>query len=464
MGTNLGPSGHLSSLGADQLATTVASRLGRRGVAVSTSHEHCRAAGTDWTGAFTGPVLAVAAPRDTDQVADCLSVAAGLGVPVQIQGGNTGLVGGSVPAPGQPALVLSTRGMTALGPVDRGTRRVRVGAGVTCADVAAAASGAGLRFGVDLAARDSATVGGMVATNAGGINVCAYGMMRAQVRGVSAVLADGSVVDTIGRPDKDNTGYDLGGLLVGSEGTLGVVVAVELELHPRPAAATVAAIGVTDLTTAVDLARRVVASGSLLLAAEAVDAAGITRASSLFDLRSPGADAPWWLILEVADGGNGSGLEAVGDLDPTVALSAPDRAQLWALRERQTLAYAALGLPLAKYDVAVRSDRLDELAAGLAARLPGTAGVSGYGLFGHVLDGNLHVQIWGPDPGNAAVSRAVLGLVSQLGGSISAEHGIGRAKACYLHLSRTAPQIAAMRAIRTALDPAGLLNPGVLLG
>jgi FAD/FMN-containing dehydrogenase len=281
---------------------------------------------------------------------------------------------------------------------------------------------------------------------------------------VAAVLADGSVLDTIGRPAKDNTGYDLGGLLVGSEGTLGVVVAVELGLQPPPPPATVAVIAVPDLAGAVGLARQVGGSSGLLLAAEVVDAAGVARAASLFDLRIPGAPAPWWLFLEVADGGDGSGLADLAELDFAVGMTPPDRAALWALRERQTLAYAAITGPLAKFDVAVRPERLDELAAGLAARLPTAPGITGYGLFGHVLDGNLHVQVWGPGAATAGTSLAVLGLVSDLDGSISAEHGIGRAKAAYLPLSRPAAEIAAMRAIRTALDPRGLLNPGVLLG
>jgi FAD/FMN-containing dehydrogenase len=441
----------------------VAARLGIAGIPVSCNDQALAAAGTDWTRGFSGPVLALAAPQDIEQVCRTLAIAAKLQVPVQIQGGNTGLVGGSVPAPDQPALVLSTRALNQLGAVAPRSRRIRVGAGATCADVAAAARRSGLRFGVDLAARDTATIGGMVATNAGGINVCAYGMMRAQVRGLTAVLADGSVLDTVGRPEKDNTGYDLSGLLVGSEGTLGVVVAAELGLHPSPRAATVAAIGVPDLAGAVELAHRVVAAGGLLLAAEAVDAAGVERAASLFDLRIPGATAPWWLFLEVADGGDGSGLATLGELDFAVGMTGPDRAALWALRERQTLAYAAIGQPLAKFDVAVQPERLDELAAGLAARLPGLAGVSGYGLFGHVLDGNLHVQVWGPDPATPGTNQAVLGLVGELAGSISAEHGIGRAKAPYLHLSRPKSEISAMKAIRAALDPHRLLNPGVLL-
>lgn len=445
------------------LGDRLAGALRAAGVPVSTGPQRLAAAGVDWTGAFHGPALAVATPQDAAQVASCLAQARAAGVPVQVQGGNTGLVGGSVPAPGRPSLVLSTLGLVDVGPIDTSARTVRVGAGVTCMSVATAAGGAGLRFGVDLAARDSATVGGMVATNAGGINVCAYGTMRQQVRGVRAVLADGSVLDTMGRPVKDNTGYDLSGLLVGSEGTLAVVVAVELALHPKPPATTVAVVGVPDLRAAVALARAVGDCGYLLLAAEAVDGAGVMRVAGMFGLRHPDTQAPWLLLLEVADGGTGDGCQPLADLDPIVATSPRDRAQLWALRERQTLAYSAIGAPLAKFDVAVAANSLDELAAGIATSLGDLPGVTGVGLFGHVLDGNLHVQVWGPAAGSAAVAGSVLGLVGELGGAISAEHGIGRAKARYLHLSRQPTQVAAMAAIRQAFDPGGLLNPGVLL-
>lgn len=436
----------------------------------------------DWTGRWRGPVLGLVRPRSTHQVAQVLAAARSVGVPVQVQGGNTGLVGGSVPD--RPSLLLSTLALDGMDPVDPVERTVTVGAGVTAAHLSAHATAVGLRLGVDLASRDSATIGGMVATNAGGLEVCAYGMMRDQVRGVDAVLADGRIVHTSGRPRKDNTGYDLTGLLVGSEGTLGVVTGVEVVLHPTPAPATVALLATGDLAGSVAAARAVQTSRWQLLAAEVVDAAGVHRAAEALGLpdplgrAGPALPAEWLLVLEVADGGTADGLASVADDVLAVATSAPDRARLWAYRERQTEVYAQLaGSALRKVDIAVRLDRLDEVVAAIRSVVGGPAGV---GFFGHALDGNLHVQLMldpgadaaassaggvpgaGRDPGDGSVER-VLEVVAGLGGSISAEHGIGRLKARHLHLSRSADEIAWMRAIRASVDPEGLLNPGVLL-
>lgn len=444
--------------------------LGAHGVAVTTSGPTCEKAGVDWTGRFRGDVLAVARPTSTEQVSLVLNAAGAAGVPVQIQGGNTGLVGGSVPAPGVPSLVLATNGLQQIGAVSAASRQLTVGAGVTCADAAAAAARAGLYLGVDLAARDSATIGGMAATNAGGRRVCAFGMMRANVRGVRAVLPDGSVVDTTRALAKDNTGYDLTGLLVGSEGTLAVITEVVLGLHERPPAASLAVVGVPSLAAAVAAARAVQAAGVRVLAAEVVDAAGmhlVARLQGLPVLAPVAAgEQPWWLFVEVADGGDCSGLEPLGELASLVADNPADQARLWAYREYQPLAYAAAAGRQAvhKFDVSVPLELLDALAGGFAERMGWQADVRGTGCFGHALEGNLHLQCWGSPAAAEAPTVAVLGLVAELGGSISAEHGIGRAKAPYLHLSRGPGELALSRAIRRACDPAALLNPGVLIG
>jgi FAD/FMN-containing dehydrogenase len=409
---------------------------------------------TDWTGRWSGPVLGMVRPRSSGQVVAVLGAARAAGVPVQVQGGNTGLVGGSVPD--RPALLLSTTGLDRLDPVDAVERTVVVGAGVSAARLAAHATAVGLRFGVDLAARDSATVGGMAATNAGGIAVLAHGMMRDQVRGLTAVLADGRVVSSVGRPRKDNAGYPLAELLVGAEGTLGVITEVEVALHPAPPPSTVGALGVADLAEAVALARRAGDAGAPLLAAEVVDAAGVRRAARALDLADPlPPGAAWLLLLQVADGGTAAGLAAVADAVTAVAVGARERTALWSVRERQTELYAALSGPRAdKLDVSVRLDRLDALVAAVRAVAPQA------GIFGHALDGNLHVQLVGAGPGAA---EAVLDAVAGLGGGISAEHGIGRLKAAHLHLARSPEQIAWMRQVRATVDPDGLLNPGVLL-
>jgi FAD/FMN-containing dehydrogenase len=437
------------------LPDRVRAALARTGAAVATEPEVLVGMATDWTGSWTGQVLAAVTPGSDVQVGAVLQVAREAGLPVQVQGGNTGLVGGSVPD--RPSILLRTVGLRSVGPVDPAERTVRAGAGVTLAQLAGHAARSGLRFGVDLAARDSATIGGMVATNAGGLGVCAYGMMREQVRGLRAVLADGRVVDTLGRPAKDNVGYDLTGLLVGSEGTLGVVTDVEVGLHPAPPAPTVALLAVADLAGAVSIARAVQDRGTLLLAAEAVDAAGTARAAAASGRRDPlGGGGGWLLLLEVADGGTAEGLAAVAGEALAVATSSADRRRLWQLRERQTELYASAP-GLAKLDVSVRLDRLD--AAVAAIRRVVAAGPGSVGLFGHVLDGNLHVQLLDTPPGTVA---AVLQEVAGLGGSISAEHGIGRLKVPHVHLARSPELVAWMAQIRAAVDPAGMLNPGVL--
>ena len=420
---------------------------------------HC----VDWTGRWSGPALAMVRPRSTQEVAAVLAVARGLGVPVQVQGGNTGLVGGSVPD--RPAVLLVTTGLDQLGPVDAEERTVVVGAGITAAAVAAHAGRAGLRLGVDLAARDSATIGGMVATNAGGIGVIAHGMMRDQVRGVTAVLADGRRVDGVLRPRKDNAGLDLSGLLVGSEGTLGVITRVELALHPRTAPTSVALLAVGSLAEAVAVTRTVQNSqgpGGLVLAAEVVDASGVAlavRGLGVPDPLPPGA--PWLLLIEVADGATGDALAPVADQVLALATDGTQRRRLWSYRERQTELYAVLPGTVDKLDVSLRLGGLDDGVAAIRRVAAGSPdGSAQVGIFGHALDGNLHVQLVGAAPSTAT---RVLAEVAARGGSISAEHGIGRLKAEHLHLARSADEIAWMRQIRATADPAGLLNPGVLL-
>lgn len=467
------PRGAAPAAGPQRLPDPAVAALARAGVPVVTDPDVLRGHAVDWTGRWTGPVLGLVRPRSTDQVALVLRVAREHEVRVQVQGGNTGLVGGSVPA--APSLVLSTRGLDRVGPVDIQERTVLVGAGVGLARLAASAAGAGLRFGVDLAARDSATIGGMAATNAGGLGVVAHGMTRDNVRGLTAVLADGRIVSTVGRPRKDNTGYDLTNLLVGSEGTLGVITEVEVVLHAPPPASSVALLGCPSLADAVRLAREVQGAGWPLLAAEVIDAQGVARAVGALGLPDPvptgrarwlPAGPAWLLLLEVADGATGDGLAGVADEVLAVGMDAAQRARLWAFREHQTELYATLPEPGAqKLDVSLRLDRLDEAVAAIhrvvaAAPDPDSPGPPWAGIFGHALDGNLHVQLVGAAPGTG---DRVLGLVAELGGSISAEHGIGRLKAPHLAMARSADEITWMRQLRATVDPRGLLNPGVLL-
>lgn len=418
----------------------------------------------DWTRRFGGDGLCVVRPGSVDEVSAVVRLCAEAGVPVLPQGGNTGLVGGSVPAESDGSLpvIVSMRRVSWMDPVDELSGQVSVGAGATLGDVHRWVRAAGWEYGVDLAARDSVTIGGTVATNAGGIRVLAYGMTRAQVVGIEAVLPDGSVVSHMSGMVKDNTGFDLAGLLCGSEGTLGIITAVRLALH-RPMGRTSAAlVGCSSFDDAITLARTGVAAR--LMAAEVIDELGMRLVCSVAGLPYPLAqEHPLFVLLEVADGGTGDGF--VGSVlegrDVVVGLESSEIERLWRYRERQADAFASLGV-IHKLDVSVPLERLQACAVEIRGLVEGVPSVTDLGIFGHVLDGNIHVEFAGPSSEDESVDFSVLQCVARYGGSISAEHGIGRLKAGYLGLSRSAAEIAAMRAIKTAWDPQGLMNPGVL--
>jgi FAD/FMN-containing dehydrogenase len=427
---------------------------------------------TDWTGRFTGTSRAVVRPATTAEVARILAACSEARVPVVVQGGNTGLVGGSVPPAGpadrSPVVLLTTR-LTELGPVSLAARQVTTGAGVTLAALTAHARAAGLDFGVDLAARDSATVGGMVATNAGGIRVIRYGSMREQVAGVEAVLMDGRVISRLDGPAKDSTGYDIGHLLAGSEGTLAVVTRLRLRLVAAEPGRAVAMIAVADTAAAVELLAILRATLRGISAAELSFGAGLALTARHLGVGLPFEDAGGaYVLVEVAGETDPlddllAALETSAQvLDATVASSPADRARLWALREGHTEAIGSAGVPV-KLDVSVPMDRLAELVERLP---PAVAAVEPAGevvIFGHLAEANMHVNVLRANGQAEAVTEAVLTLVADLGGSISSEHGVGRAKAAWLGLSRSPAEIDVMRSIKAAFDPRGLLNPGVLL-
>ncbi|WP_419864529.1 FAD-binding oxidoreductase [Candidatus Poriferisodalis sp.] len=434
----------------------------------------------DWTRRFAGATPLVIRPGDTAETAAVMAVLAAARVAVVPQGGNTGLVGGSVPLAGEA--VLSMRRLNKREPVDELASQVTLGAGVTLADAQAHVASSGLSVGVDLAARDSATIGGMVATNAGGINVLRYGAMRAQVVGIEAVLANGTVVSHLAGLEKDNTGYDLGSLLAGSEGTLGVITQVRLRLHPTQperATALLAFETAADAVSAAAALRRSVAS---LHALEAVFEGAMTLVSRHLGVAPPvgslGGDSHRsrdgggaWLIAEAAARTDpsdelGTAVEELTDLvvDAAVALDPASRQRLWAFRENVTEAISAAGIPH-KLDVTLPAARLAEFVDGVPDVIRTADFDAQPLLFGHLGDGNVHVNVLGPDGTEPSedVDDAVLRYVAELGGSISAEHGIGTAKLSQLHLNRSEAELAAFGAIKRALDPAGLLNPNVLL-
>ncbi|MEV7719893.1 FAD-binding oxidoreductase [Streptomyces sp. NPDC088184] len=420
---------------------------------------------TDFTGRHTGRALLVVRPADSAQVAGTVRICAAAGVPIVPQGGNTGLVGASTPSGDGTEVVLSSRRLAGIGPVDPGSRQVTVGAGVALAELQRHVRPYGLEFGVDLASRDSATLGGMAATNAGGERVLRYGTTRGNVAGVEAVLADGDVLDRLAGLPKDNTGYDLAGLLVGSEGTLAVLTRLRLVLRARMPRRVSALVALDSLDAAVSALTALRRLESLELA-EFFTADGLALVLEHSGLAAPFRRAhPVYLLLGCASTHDPTGelaeaVERVGALEVAVAVEDSGRRRLAAYRERHTEAVNAVGTPL-KLDVTVPLPELARFVAELPDLLAGRA--EAY-LYGHLAEGNLHLNLLGVAAADeAAVVDAVLRRVAGLGGSISAEHGVGRAKAGHLHLTRSPADIALMRAVKAAWDPAGLLNPHALL-
>ena len=422
---------------------------------------------TDWTGRFSGRAGCVVRPADTAEVAAVLRACGFTGTPVVVQGGNTGLVGGAVPVGGE--VLLSLTRLDQLEEIDVVSGQVTAGAGVTLAEVQKAARTAGLDFGVDLAARDSATVGGLVATNAGGIRVLRYGSMRAQLLGAEAVLADGSIVRRLAGLAKDGTGYDLVSLLCGSEGTLGVLTKVRLRLVPGLGARCVALLAMPDAAAAIAALPGLRERLPHLSAAELLFSPGVELVRRHGHLPPPFAqEHPAYLLVECADRTDPTDAlvdavaETAGLLDATVASDSAGQRALWAYRERHTEAISAEGVPV-KLDVSVPTGRLPELVERLSPTIAAVAPDARAIVFGHLNEGNLHVNVLETGDRAEQLTDAVLRLVAELEGSISSEHGVGRAKVGWLPLSRSAAEIAAMRAIKHALDPAGILNRGVLL-
>lgn len=420
---------------------------------------------TDWTGRFSGPARCVVRPADVEEVSAVMTVCAQEGQAVVPQGGNTRLVGGGVPRAGE--VVLSLTRLNGLQPVDPFGGTVVAGAGVTLAALQAHARAAGWDVGVDFASRDSATVGGLIATNAGGTRVLRHGDVRAQVRGMQAVTATGAVLDRMTELPKDSTGYDLPGILVGSEGTLAIVTQVVWRLVPQVPERVTALFGFDSYDDALTLFRQARAGPAALGAAETFGAAELNLVRRHLGLSPPfPGEHPRYVVLE-AEGARAfealaSAMEGCAG-ESAVAVDARGRAALWAYRERITESINAEGVPV-KLDVAVPPAALVEFEERVPVAVVAVAPAGRVFTFGHLAEANFHVNVLAVEGGTAeAVEEAVLSLVAELGGSISAEHGVGAAKRRWLHLTRTATDIAVMRAIKDALDPRGLLNPGVLL-
>jgi FAD/FMN-containing dehydrogenase len=421
----------------------------------------------DWSGRFRGAASVVLRPGNGLEVAAVVDVCREAGVALVPQGGNTGLVGGGVPLHGEA--VLSLRRLSRITDVDQVGGQFTAEAGVSVADVQTAAHAAGWDYGIDLGSRDSATVGGTIATNAGGLQVLRYGATRAQLLGVEAVFGTGATVSHLGGLTKDNTGYDLGGLLCGSEGTLGVVTAARLRLVPQTPERVVAVLGFASTSAAVETAFLLRQSLPDLHSLELFLEEGLALVCATSGLTPPFADGHRaYLLAEVASQRDPMPevvevLESVPWIDAVAVATEPARrAQLWRYRELHTEAVNTLGAPH-KLDVTLPATALASFIDAVPGVVREVAPGATTWLFGHAADGNVHVNITGVEPDDLTVDERVLVFAAELGGSISAEHGIGTAKRPWLHLNRSAAEIAAFRSIKGALDPAGILNPHVLL-
>jgi len=418
----------------------------------------------DHTGRYRGRAGALVRPGSADQVAEVLRVCRDAGAYVTVQGGRTSLVAGTVPE--HDDVLLSTERLCAVGDVDAVERRIEVGAGAPLAVVQHAAAAAGLVFGVDLSARDTATVGGMASTNAGGLRTVRYGNMGEQVIGLDVALPDGSVLRRHSRVRRDNTGYDLPALFVGAEGTLGVITALDLRLHPTPSHRVTAVCGFADLDALVD-AGRVFADVDGIAALELIDGrfGALTREHLGFG--AP-VDGDWLLLVELA--ADHDQTERLADLldvtglcgEPAVGVDAVAQQRLWRVRESVAEVLGVYGPPL-KFDVSLPLSAIGGFARDAGALVQDHVPEALPVLFGHIGEGNLHLNVLRcPPESEQALYSAMMDLIAGCGGNVSSEHGVGSRKRPYLGMSREAADIAAMRTIKTALDPTGYLNAAVL--
>ena len=439
---------------------------------------------TDWRGRFHGKSDAVIEPKSTDEVAAIVVMAGQLGVPLVPQGGNTGMVAGATPPEDGSALILSLRRMNRIRSISTGDNRVVAEAGVILANLHDEAARVGRRFPLTLGARGSCTIGGLVSTNAGGTQVLRFGTMRSLVAGVEAVLPDGSVHNGLPGLKKDNRGYSLDQLLIGAEGTLGIVTAAALKLVPAVAARAVAWIGLGSPQAALTLLRFLESRTRQVEGFELVPNDSLQLVlKHVPGTRSPlDGEAPWHVLVE-ATGGNGDHdphslvqdllAEALaGEMlgDAVIASSETQAEAFWKIRDSISESERAEGPTLA-HDISVPVEQMPDFMIGAARQVEKAfPGVIASG-FGHLGDGNVHFHVRGGtraepewyDEEGQAISRMVHDLVTAAGGSISAEHGIGQMKRD--EFERLAPpgRIAALRHIKDALDPRGIMNPGKLV-
>jgi FAD/FMN-containing dehydrogenase len=445
---------------------------------------------TDWRGKWKGRALAVAQPDTTADVAGIVRWCHSRGIPLVPQGGNTGLSGGSVPDASGRALVVSLKRLNRIDAVDGMNNTVVAEAGCTLLQVQAAARDAGRLFPLSLAAEGSCTIGGNLATNAGGVHVLRYGNARDLCLGLEIVTADGEIWNGLRGLRKDNTGYDLRNLYIGSEGTLGIITKAVLKLFPQPAARVVAFVAVTTPAKALELLHHFQSrAGGRLCAFELLSDACLGLVlRHVHGARSPlNQRHPWYALVEISnEESHGGAMEVMETtlagafnqgtaMDAAVSTSESQLAALWGLRENISESQAAEGKNI-KHDVSVPisqiSNFIQSALALLESRFPALRPI----VFGHLGDGNLHFNI-SPPAGvqSAADSEAFLALepainrvihdaVAQHGGSISAEHGLGVLRRDEAARYKSEVELKLMRSIKSALDPRGLMNPGKVLG
>ena len=470
---------------AEAFLAEAADLLGPRGL--TTDPERMDAWLTDWRGRYTGRALALASPASTAEVAALVRLCAAHGVPIVPQGGNSGMAGGATPDESGTAIILSLRRMDAIRSLNAEAGQIVCEAGVILQTLHDAAEAALMRFPLTLGGKGSATIGGLISTNAGGTQVLRHGTMRAQVLGLEAVLASGEVLDLMTPLKKDNRGFDLKQLLIGSEGTLGIVTAATLRLLPAPVGRATAWVGLGGIVEARTLLRRMErALGDALEGFEVVPAHCLESVLA----HQPAARAPlagryaWNALIECVSPANDSAAlregieaalaEALEDgliADAVIAANDTQAEAFWALRDGISAAERAIG-PAMQHDISVPVEAMPEFIIAASPRIesafPGTRAVA----FGHLGDGNVHFHVLAPagavrgvweEAQGKSVSALVYDLVTQWGGSISAEHGIGQMKVDELARLHDPVALAVMAQVKQALDPGNLLNPGKLL-
>jgi FAD/FMN-containing dehydrogenase len=467
-----------------QLVAAVLERFGSK--AATTDAHEIAPWESDWRGRYHGSAPALLSPGSGAEVAEILKLAGELGVKIVPQGGNTGMVGGATPPDDGSALLLSTRRMNRIRSIDPVSNLAVVEAGVILTTFHNAVLEQGRRFPLTLGAKGSATIGGLVSTNAGGTQVLRFGNMRHLVAGVEAVLPDGSMYEALAPLKKDNRGYDLTQLLIGAEGTIGIVTAATLRLYPAILERAAAWVGVASPEDALKILRMMEGRTTTIESFEIIPGEILGHVlNHIPGTRSPLAGQHAWhvLIESVAtEVGAEAPVELLGRLlepvfeaglaeDAVISTSESQVEAFWHIRDSISEAERALG-PAMQHDISVPVDKMPRFMIDAAAeaerRFPGTTATA----FGHLGDGNVHFHVRAPKGADRdiwyagdgpAISSLVYDLVVAEGGSISAEHGIGQMKRAELERLSPPSRIAALKAIKMALDPRGILNPGKLV-